>query len=68
VKFLLKFDPPIIVGEYVYHCHIVQHEDQGMMANVLVEDALARAVKAQEPRDLIAEALTPATGNYWCET
>jgi suppressor of ftsI len=68
VKFLLKFDPPIIVGEYVYHCHIVQHEDQGMMANVLVEDGLARAVKALEPRDLIAEALTPATGNYWCES
>jgi len=68
VKFLLKFDPPIIVGEYVYHCHIVQHEDQGMMANILVEDGLARAVKALEPRDLIAEALTPATGNYWCES
>jgi FtsP/CotA-like multicopper oxidase with cupredoxin domain len=30
----IRFDPPIIVGEYVYHCHIVQHEDQGMMANV----------------------------------
>jgi suppressor of ftsI len=68
VKFLLKFDPPIIVGEYVYHCHIVQHEDQGMMANVLVEDALARAVRSQEPTDLIASALTPATGNYWCKS
>ena len=39
-----------------------------MMANILVEDALARTVKAQEPRDLIAESLTPATGNYWCES
>jgi suppressor of ftsI len=66
VKFLLKFDPPIIVGEYVYHCHIVQHEDQGMMANVLVVDELAQVMKSQEPPDLIASALTPAVGNYWC--
>jgi FtsP/CotA-like multicopper oxidase with cupredoxin domain len=67
VTFLLKFDPPIIVGEYVYHCHIVQHEDQGMMANVVVEDALARAVQGLGPPDLIASALTPATDNYWCK-
>ena len=67
VVFRIKFDPPIIVGEYVYHCHIVQHEDQGMMANVLVEDQLARLMSSQEPPDPIAVALTPARGNYWCE-
>jgi Multicopper oxidase len=65
--FRIKFDPPIIVGEYVYHCHIVQHEDQGMMANVLVEDELARVMKSSEPPDMIAAALTPALGNYWCK-
>jgi len=26
-----------VVGEFVYHCHILDHEDQGMMANILVE-------------------------------
>lgn len=62
----IKFDPPIIVGKYVYHCHIVQHEDQGMMGNVLVEDELATLMQSQEPPDLIADALTPASGSYWC--
>jgi len=62
----IRFDPPIIVGEYVYHCHIVQHEDQGMMANIVVQDALAELMKADEPPDLIAQATTPVVGNYWC--
>ena len=64
----MKFDPPIIVGEFVYHCHIVQHEDQGMMANVLVEDELAKSLAAAAGPDLIADALTPATGNFWCKS
>ncbi len=25
-----------IVGEFVYHCHILEHEDNGMMAKILV--------------------------------
>jgi hypothetical protein len=25
-----------VVGEFVYHCHILDHEDGGMMANILV--------------------------------
>ena len=24
------------IGEYVLHCHILEHEDQGMMQNVKV--------------------------------
>ena len=62
----IRFAPPIIVGEYVYHCHIVQHEDQGMMANIVVEDALARLMREDEPPDPIAKATTPVPGNYWC--
>lgn len=38
VTAILPFDDPVIVGEFVYHCHIVQHADLGMMANVLVYD------------------------------
>ncbi len=26
-----------VEGEFVYHCHILDHEDGGMMANILVE-------------------------------
>jgi len=36
VKVILPFTDPVIVGEFVYHCHIVQHADQGMMANIMV--------------------------------
>ena len=25
-----------VEGEFVYHCHILDHEDAGMMANILV--------------------------------
>ena len=24
------------IGEYVMHCHILDHEDSGMMANILI--------------------------------
>ncbi len=30
------FTDPGILGKFVYHCHIVQHADQGMMANIEV--------------------------------
>ncbi len=38
VKLLIPFRDPVMVGEFVYHCHIVQHADQGMMANIKVVD------------------------------
>jgi FtsP/CotA-like multicopper oxidase with cupredoxin domain len=41
VKVIIPFTNPVIVGEFVYHCHIVQHADQGMMANILVVDPRA---------------------------
>jgi suppressor of ftsI len=38
VKVLIPFTDPVIVGDFVYHCHIIQHEDQGMMAVIRVID------------------------------
>lgn len=38
VKVILPFDNPVIVGKFVYHCHIIQHEDQGMMATIYVQE------------------------------
>lgn len=38
VTVIIPFTDPVIVGEFVYHCHIVQHADQGMMANIMVVD------------------------------
>jgi FtsP/CotA-like multicopper oxidase with cupredoxin domain len=36
VKMIIPFTDPEIVGKFVYHCHIAQHADQGMMANIEV--------------------------------
>lgn len=37
VELIIPFTNPIIAGEFVYHCHLVQHEDAGMMANIVVK-------------------------------
>ena len=38
VKFIIPFTDPIIIGNFVYHCHIIEHEDGGMMATIQVYD------------------------------
>jgi len=35
VKVLLKFED--FTGLYLYHCHILEHEDMGMMRNYRIE-------------------------------
>src|SRR5262249_29649708 len=52
VTVVIPFTNPVIVGEFVYHCHIVQHADQGMMASLLVVDPNAPppdVVRCQPP-------------------
>jgi suppressor of ftsI len=34
VVLLMDFRDPIIRGEFLFHCHILDHEDQGMMAKI----------------------------------
>lgn len=36
VKVIIPFTDPTIVGRFVYHCHILSHEDKGMMATIEV--------------------------------
>lgn len=31
VRFIGRFDPVVNSGDYMYHCHILEHEDAGMM-------------------------------------
>ena len=38
VKIRVAFTDPAIVGRFMYHCHIVEHEDKGMMAQMEVFD------------------------------
>jgi suppressor of ftsI len=36
VHLLMDFREPVIVGTFVFHCHILEHEDYGMMAKIQV--------------------------------
>ena len=36
VKVKIPFTNPVIVGKFPYHCHILEHEDGGMMQNIRV--------------------------------
>jgi bilirubin oxidase len=36
VRFIGKFDPNVNSGLYMYHCHILEHEDNGMMGTFQV--------------------------------
>jgi len=31
VRIIGRFDPVVNVGKYMYHCHILEHEEAGMM-------------------------------------
>jgi suppressor of ftsI len=46
VKIVIPFTNPLMVGKFVYHCHVLEHEDKGMMANIEVYDP-----NATGPRD-----------------
>ena len=39
VKVKIPFINPVIVGKFPYHCHILEHEDGGMMGNLRVTAA-----------------------------
>jgi FtsP/CotA-like multicopper oxidase with cupredoxin domain len=42
VKLKMDFRDPRIVGTFMYHCHLLEHEDGGMMGTVQVVPANAR--------------------------
>jgi len=48
VRVRMDFRDPDIVGTFVYHCHLLEHEDGGMMGVVRVEPA-ATAAPAPHP-------------------
>ncbi|WP_426434105.1 multicopper oxidase family protein [Bradyrhizobium genosp. P] len=39
VRLRMDFRNPNIVGTFVYHCHVLEHEDGGMMGRIRVEPA-----------------------------
>ena len=51
----LAFTRPEIVGRFYYHCHVLQHEDRGMMASIEVYDPNAPPTKSENPLPKKAE-------------
>jgi FtsP/CotA-like multicopper oxidase with cupredoxin domain len=49
VRLRMDFRDPNTVGTFVYHCHLLEHEDKGMMGSIRVDPAPL-------PRDNSAEA------------
>jgi len=46
VRLRMDFRDPNLIGTFVYHCHVLEHEDNGMMGMIRVvprETAGARA-------------------------
>lgn len=43
VRLRMDFRDPQIVGTFVYHCHILEHEDGGMMGTIRIEAPQAHA-------------------------
>ena len=39
VRLRMDFRDPNVVGAFVYHCHLLEHEDGGMMGRIRVEPA-----------------------------
>jgi FtsP/CotA-like multicopper oxidase with cupredoxin domain len=39
VRLRMDFRDPNIVGTFVYHCHLLEHEDKGMMGSIRVNPA-----------------------------
>jgi FtsP/CotA-like multicopper oxidase with cupredoxin domain len=50
VRLRMDFRDPKIVGTFVYHCHILGHEDKGMMGSIQILPAeVAPAAENGEP-------------------
>jgi FtsP/CotA-like multicopper oxidase with cupredoxin domain len=39
VRLRMDFRSPDTVGTFVYHCHLLEHEDGGMMGTIRVDPA-----------------------------
>ena len=47
VRLRMDFRDPNTVGTFVYHCHLLEHEDGGMMGTIRVEPAHAQSTSAK---------------------
>jgi FtsP/CotA-like multicopper oxidase with cupredoxin domain len=61
----MDFSDPNIVGTFVYHCHILEHEDGGMMGEikVLPQGSSARAAVAASAASIVPNQNVTLTAN-----
>jgi len=45
VRLRMDFRDPNAIGTFVYHCHLLEHEDGGMMGTILVKPPLPQAAQ-----------------------
>jgi FtsP/CotA-like multicopper oxidase with cupredoxin domain len=57
VRLRMDFRDPNIVGTFVYHCHVLEHEDGGMMGRIRVEPA--------DTASLTASSNQPIRGGHY---
>ena len=63
VHLLMDFRDPIIVGTFVFHCHILEHEDYGMMAKITVTGPPPPSVYSRGFR----EGFLSKPQSHWCK-
>ena len=61
-EIIIPFTNPIIAGQFVFHCHLVQHEDAGMMANIRV---LPRQTMAERFWDKLSDFASLDLPRLW---
>jgi FtsP/CotA-like multicopper oxidase with cupredoxin domain len=59
VRLRMDFRDPNIVGTFLYHCHILEHEDKGMMGSIRVVPAPASSRDSKESGSAPARCPTP---------
>jgi suppressor of ftsI len=47
VKVRLPFTDRLILGRFMFHCHVLKHEDGGMMANIEVYDPAPQSLSSR---------------------
>jgi FtsP/CotA-like multicopper oxidase with cupredoxin domain len=58
VVVLIPFTNPVILGDFVYHCHIGAHEDSGMMQKITVSEGAGQC-EGGMPDATMREMLSP---------
>jgi FtsP/CotA-like multicopper oxidase with cupredoxin domain len=62
IRIRLDFRDPNTVGDFVYHCHLLEHEDNGMMGLIRVEPAgSSQSVNKVNPYMRPSKSMQPAS-------